>query len=113
MRRGERGQRVQQHGHQRLCAAICLGCGCAYAATRLRGAGADGGADGVQAGDAMSDYRMKTWSDPDIALRFLLTRIGSWTNARWDQWLRDEFGDERANYMIAELDRRFGLSRVP
>ena len=26
------------------------------------------------------------------ALQFLMTRIGSWTNARWDQHLRDQFG---------------------
>lgn len=42
------------------------------------------------------------------ALRFLLTRIGSWTNARWDQHLRYEFGDERAERMIAALDAQQG-----
>ena len=37
------------------------------------------------------------------ALQFLLPRIGSWTNARWDQHLRYEFGDERAGPMITAL----------
>jgi len=41
--------------------------------------------------------------DAAEALRFLLTRIGSWTNARWDQHLRHEFGDDRAGRMIAAL----------
>ena len=45
-------------------------------------------------------------SDPEIALRFLLTRIGNWTESRWDQWLRDEFGDERADYMIEQIKRQ-------
>ena len=33
-------------------------------------------------------------------LRWILDRIGSWTNARWDQHLRSEFGDERANAVM-------------
>lgn len=37
------------------------------------------------------------------ALEFLLTRIGSWTSARWDQHLRHEFGDGRAEPMIRAL----------
>lgn len=41
--------------------------------------------------------------DATEALRFLLDRIGSWTNARWDQHLRHEFGDDRATKMIAAL----------
>lgn len=41
--------------------------------------------------------------DAAEALRFLLTRIGSWTNARWDQHLRHEFGDDRAGRMITAL----------
>lgn len=36
-------------------------------------------------------------------LRFLLVRIGSWTEARWDQHLRYEFGDEATNETIAWL----------
>lgn len=38
-----------------------------------------------------------------IGLAFLLNRIGSWTEARWDQHLRHEFGDDIANLMIAEI----------
>lgn len=37
------------------------------------------------------------------ALEFLLTRIGSWTSARWDQHLRYEYGDEATNNVIAAL----------
>lgn len=45
----------------------------------------------------------------ETALAFLLTRIGSWTNARWDQHLRYEFGDTLANQMIAALKKLSGL----
>lgn len=45
----------------------------------------------------------------ETALAFLLTRIGSWTDARWDQHLRHEFGDELANVMIAALKKLSGL----
>lgn len=37
------------------------------------------------------------------SLVFLLTRIGSWTNARWDQHLRSRYGDEATNEVIAWL----------
>lgn len=37
------------------------------------------------------------------ALCFLLIRIGSWTNARFDQHLRHEFGDEFADDVMAWL----------
>lgn len=36
-------------------------------------------------------------------LAFLLTRIGSWTNARFDQHLRDELGDEATDEVMAWL----------
>lgn len=38
-------------------------------------------------------------------LDFLLTRIGSWTNARWDQHLRYEYGDEKAGPVIDAIRR--------
>lgn len=37
------------------------------------------------------------------ALAFLLTRIGSWSNARWDQHVRYEYGDDVANAMVRML----------
>jgi hypothetical protein len=37
---------------------------------------------------------------PRTALAFLLVRIGSWTAARWDQHVRDEFGDEIADGLV-------------
>ena len=39
-------------------------------------------------------------------LRWLLNRVGSWTNATWQQHLRNEFGDEAANDVIRWLDAR-------
>jgi hypothetical protein len=36
-------------------------------------------------------------------LQWLLDRIGSWTNARWDQHLRHEFGDEATDALIEYL----------
>ncbi len=41
-----------------------------------------------------------------IALNFLLTRIGSWTHARWDQHLRERFGDEHTETVIRWLAER-------
>lgn len=46
---------------------------------------------------------------PSKMLDWLLTRIGSWTNARWDQHLRHEFGDESTDRLIAWL----GYEKVP
>ena len=43
------------------------------------------------------------------ALQFLLTRIGSWTHARWDQHLRDEFGDEKAAQAIQWIEAMFDV----
>jgi len=43
------------------------------------------------------------------ALAFLLVRIGSWTDARWDQHVRYEFGDDIANALARMLDD----ARVP
>ena len=37
-------------------------------------------------------------------LRFLLSRIGSWTNARFDQHLRYEFGDEQTDEIMKWLE---------
>lgn len=36
-------------------------------------------------------------------LNWLLLRIGGWTQSRWDQWLRWEYGDERAEAAIQWL----------
>lgn len=41
------------------------------------------------------------------ALAWLLIRIGSWTSARWDQHVSDEFGDE-----VTDALRR-ALRKVP
>lgn len=43
---------------------------------------------------------------PDKALEFLLVRIGSWTNARWDQHIRHEMGDQAADDLIRYLDEQ-------
>ena len=43
------------------------------------------------------------------ALQFLLTRIGSWTHARWDQHLRHEFGDEKAEQAIRWIEATFDV----
>lgn len=43
------------------------------------------------------------------ALQFLLTRIGSWTNARYDQHLRNEFGDENAERAIRWIEATFDV----
>lgn len=48
----------------------------------------------------------------ETALTFLLTRIGSWTNSRWDQHLRAEFGDEFAGPVIIALKRLSRLSEL-
>lgn len=48
----------------------------------------------------------------EVALAFLLTRIGSWTDARWDQHLRHEFGDEFAGPVIIALKRLSRLSEL-
>jgi hypothetical protein len=45
------------------------------------------------------------------ALQFLLTRIGSWTSARWDQHLRNEFGDEKAERAIGMIERLYEISK--
>jgi hypothetical protein len=37
------------------------------------------------------------------AIAFLLTRIGSWTNARWYQHVRFEYGDDVADVLIDKL----------
>ena len=43
------------------------------------------------------------------AIRFLLTRIGSWTHARWDQHLRHEVGDDRAKIAIDYIEEVFSV----
>jgi hypothetical protein len=47
----------------------------------------------------------RTSVPPEVVelLCFLLTRIGSWTSARWDQHARYEKGDEAADMLIAWL----------
>lgn len=42
-----------------------------------------------------------------MAVAFLLTRIGSWTNTRWDQHLRYEIGDAAADAAIEWIERTF------
>lgn len=46
-------------------------------------------------------------------LNFLLTRIGSWTNARWDQHLRERMGDEHAETVIRWLAERGIRPHIP
>lgn len=46
-------------------------------------------------------------------LQFLLTRIGSWTESRWDQHLRYQIGDEHAETVIAWLAERGVLPHIP
>jgi len=43
---------------------------------------------------------------PERMLEMLLVRIGSWTNARWDQWVRYEAGDDAADELEAWLLER-------
>jgi hypothetical protein len=54
-------------------------------------------------GPAQEPSAKMTDDTPRHMLDFLLTRIGSWTNARWDQHLRDEYGDEKTDLFIAWL----------
>lgn len=44
-----------------------------------------------------------------LAVQFLLTRIGSWTHARWDQHLRNEIGDAAANVAIRWIEEAFDV----
>lgn len=46
-------------------------------------------------------------------LATVLTRIGSWTNARWDQHLRFEVGDEDADAIVAWLAAREVFPYLP
>lgn len=48
-----------------------------------------------------------------IGLNFLLTRIGSWTNARWDQHLRDRLGDDHTVTIIRWLAERGIRPHIP
>lgn len=41
-----------------------------------------------------------------LALDWLLNQIGSWTHSRWDQHLRDRFGDVRTDQIIEALGYR-------
>jgi hypothetical protein len=43
-----------------------------------------------------------------VALGFLLRRLGALSSARWDQWLRHEFGDDKAEAMIAAVRHVLG-----
>ena len=51
-------------------------------------------------------------STPIGRLLWLLVRIGSWTDARWDQHLRDEFGDMDADETIEVFSKllRFNVT---
>jgi hypothetical protein len=40
---------------------------------------------------------------PQMILDWLLTRVGSWTSARFDQHARHEFGDEATDRFLAWL----------
>lgn len=46
---------------------------------------------------------------PRKMLALLLLRIGSWTNARYDQHLRFEFGDENAEKFLRWLKSAIGV----
>lgn len=69
---------------------------------------ADGGQDAVELVERIDALEAEDCT-VEAALAFLLTRIGSWTDARWDQHLRHEFGDEAAGRMIAALKKLSGL----
>lgn len=45
-----------------------------------------------------------------LSVAFLLTRIGSWTSARWDQHLRNEIGDAAADEAIRWIERTFRVT---
>jgi hypothetical protein len=47
------------------------------------------------------------------ALSELLTRIGSWTSARWDQHLRYEVGDVDADAIIRWLNAQGVYPYIP
>jgi hypothetical protein len=49
---------------------------------------------------------------PEKALAWLLERIGSWSNARFDQHLRYNFGDQATEDFLTWLDRN-GVERPP
>lgn len=53
---------------------------------------------------------LKEGSDEWLALDWLLTQIGSWTNARWDQHLRHRFGDVRADEIIEAFGYKKSLA---
>jgi hypothetical protein len=61
---------------------------------------------GYRCGEEMAE-----WDAPSptvrLAVAFLLTRIGSWTNARWDQHLRHEIGDAAADAAIRWIAETF------
>lgn len=44
--------------------------------------------------------------EPRHVVTYLLERIGGWTNARWDQHARNEFGDVATNEAIVWLEKQ-------
>lgn len=43
---------------------------------------------------------------PEKVLTWLLDRIGSWTDSRWDQHARSQYGDEAVNELVKQLEAR-------
>jgi hypothetical protein len=54
----------------------------------------------------VSPFRIPLTERQKNAMRALLMKIGSMSNARYDQWLRYDVGDEDANAIIAWLRSR-------
>lgn len=68
---------------------------------------------------AMRDALIRLTGEPETppevtqGLNRILTRIGSWTNTRWDQHLRSFFGDEATDMVIGWLAERGILPHIP
>ena len=75
--------------------------------------GLEGGEVAILKAVAMTRaHERKKWQrspSARLAVDWLLTRIGSWTSARWDQHLRDHVGDEATDRIIEDL----GYKKLP
>ncbi len=71
--------------------------------------GPDGPAEAEAHYAALEEQEHNEFQAAKPALQFLLTRIGSWTDARWDQHLRHEFGDEKADKAIRWIEAMFDV----
>lgn len=92
-------------------ACICVPCRCAR--DFVRQVGGDPIVSERQKRDATAAHKEGVGgavkaTPPEVwqGLEFLLTRIGSWSNARWDQHLRERLGDEHAESIIRWLAAR-------